>query len=78
MEPDTATLIREALALDVDQRALVANTLLASIHDSGNADGVDDTWRIEVAKRLDEMRSGTVELIDADEHFARLRASLGT
>ena len=77
MASDTATLIRDALALDVDQRAVVANALLGSIHGDGDgASEVDDAWRVEVSKRLDEMRSGAVELMDAEEFFAQVRASL--
>ncbi len=71
MTPNAATLIRDGLALDVDERAVVANALLESIEDASD---VDDAWRVEVSKRLQEMRSGAVEMIDADELFAELRA----
>ncbi len=76
MTPDAATLIRDGLALDLDERAVVANALLESINDADDASEVDDAWRVEVSKRLQEMRSGTVEMIDADELFAELRASV--
>ncbi|MCI1749566.1 MAG: addiction module protein [Acidipropionibacterium sp.] len=77
MGPDTATVIQDALALDVDQRAVVANALPNSIHDPDDEPSeIDDAWRVEVDRRLDEMRSGAVKMIDADEHFARLRTSL--
>lgn len=71
MTPDAAALIRDGLALDVDERAVVANALLESIEDTSD---VDDAWRVEVSKRLQEMRSGAVEMIDADELFVELRA----
>ncbi|MCI9888612.1 addiction module protein [Micrococcales bacterium 31B] len=73
MAPDTANLIRDALALDADQRAVVANALLESLHAGGE---VDAAWRVEATRRLAEVRAGAVELTDADEHYARLRASL--
>ena len=76
MARDTANLIRDALALDADQRAVVANALLDSLHDAGDKDDVDEAWRVEAARRLAEVRAGTTELMDADEHYARLRASL--
>ncbi|MFT4295964.1 MAG: addiction module protein [Micropruina sp.] len=76
MAPDTATLIRDALALDADQRAVVVNALLESLHEAGDAGDVDAAWRAEAARRLAEARAGAVELVDADEHYARLRASL--
>ncbi|MFT3944828.1 MAG: addiction module protein [Ancrocorticia sp.] len=76
MAPDAETLIRDAFTINVDQRAVITNAMLDSIHDATEkANKVDDAWHVEVSKRLDEMRSGAVALIDADEHFARLRAS---
>ena len=36
----------------------------------------DEAWRAEAARRLADVRSGTVEPVDADEHFAQLRKSL--
>lgn len=75
MAPDTATLIRDALALDADQRAVVANALLESFHGTGDTDEVDAAWHAEATRRLAEVRAGAVELVDADEHYARLRAS---
>ena len=76
MTPDTATLIRDGLALDADQRAVVAHALLESLHDAGDTGEVDATWRVEATRRLAEVRAGAVELVDADEHYARLRASI--
>lgn len=76
MAPDTATLIRDALALDADQRAVVANALLESLHDAEDTGEVDAAWRAEATRRLAEVRAGAVELVDADEHYARLRSSL--
>ncbi|WP_256837796.1 addiction module protein [Ornithinimicrobium faecis] len=37
---------------------------------------VEAAWRAEATRRLAEVRSGAVELVDADEHYARLRAAL--
>lgn len=76
MTPDTATLIRDGLALEADQRAVVANALLESLHDAGDASEVNAAWRAEATRRLAEVREGAVELVDADEHYERLRASL--
>jgi hypothetical protein len=76
MTPDTRALLRDALALDADQRAVVAHSLLASLHPSIAADDTDDTWRSEVERRFRDVREGAAELVDADDHYARLRASL--
>lgn len=76
MAPDTASLIRDALALDADQRAVVVNALIESLHDAGGTGEVHAAWRAEATRRLAEVRAGAVEPVDADEHYARLRASL--
>ncbi len=76
MTPDTATLIRDGLTLDADQRAVVANALLESLHDAGDTSEVDAPWRAETTRRLAEVRAGAVEPVDADEHYDSLRASL--
>lgn len=76
MAPDTANVIRDALALDADQRAVVAQALIESLDDAADTGEVDAAWRAETVRRLAEVRAGAVELVDADEHYARLRASL--
>jgi hypothetical protein len=76
MAPDTATLIRDALALDADQRAVVANALLESLQEAEDTSEVGAAWRAVATRRLAEVRSGAVEPVDADDHYARLRASL--
>ncbi|WP_068399749.1 addiction module protein [Kribbia dieselivorans] len=76
MSPDAATLIRDALALDVDQRAVVVNALLESLHHAGGTGEVDTAWRAEVTRRLAEVRAGAVTSVDADERYASLRAPL--
>ncbi len=78
MAPDTQALIRDALALDADQRAVVAHALLESLHDAADKGEVEAAWRAEATRRLAEVRTGAVDLVDADEHYARLRASLTT
>ena len=60
MAPDVAALIRDGLALDADQRAVVAHTLLDSLHDADEQGEVDAAWRAEAVRRLDDVRSGTV------------------
>ena len=78
MAPDVAALIVAGLALDLDERAVLANTLLNSMHrDSAGVPGtVDAAWSEEVSNRVEDILDGSVQLIDADEHYARLRATL--
>ena len=75
MTTTTEALLRDALTLDADQRAVVANALFESLDDDAGT-ASDIAWQHEASRRLDEIRRGAVELQDADEHYARLRASL--
>jgi hypothetical protein len=62
----------EALALPSEARALLADRLVESL------DPVEDgllqkLWAAEALKRRDEVRSGTVKTITADEALAQVR-----
>lgn len=78
MASDVAALIAAGLALDLDERAVLANSLLNSLHrDSDVGPGtVDAAWSEEISSRVDDILENRGQLIDADEHYARLRATL--
>lgn len=65
-------LLDEALALPEDQRAALVQKLNATLAPSG----VEEAWAAEVARRVDELRSGGAETIPADVAFARAREAL--
>lgn len=65
----------EALALPNDARAVLADRLVESL------DPVDDpailaTWMKEVARRIEEVRSGRVKTIPGDEALASVRKAV--
>jgi len=62
-----------ALALPSDARALLADRLVESLDPLTDED-VRDPWIAEALRRRDEVRSGEVKTIPADEVIARLRA----
>ena len=62
-----------ALALPSDARALLADRLVESLDPLTDED-VRDQWIAEALRRRDEVRSGEVKTIPADEVIARLRA----
>jgi len=66
-----AEVLREALSLATEDRAVLAAELLESL--DGDPDPcVEGTWSAEIRRRVDEIRAGTAELVDADDVFARL------
>jgi len=63
-----------ALTLPVDQRAQVANALLASLDDPADSAEVHEARTAEIKSRVDDIASGRVQTIPHDEVKARLAA----
>lgn len=67
------------LALDERDRAAVIHSGLRSLRDKdadADQEEIDAAWRAELRRRIDEIESGKVELLDLDESHAQLRAEL--
>jgi putative addiction module component (TIGR02574 family) len=56
MSPETSDLLKRALALSVEERAALANTLLDSLEAAD--DSVQEAWDEEVARRIDDLKAG--------------------
>ena len=63
----TKKIIEEALSLPVEERALIADSLLRSLN-MPNA-GIDAKWREVAKRRLQELRSGKVKTVPGDMVF---------
>lgn len=63
-----------ALTLPVDQRAQVANALLASLDDTADSAAVHEAWTAEIKSRVDDITSGRVQTLSRDEVRAQLAA----
>lgn len=74
MTQKLAEYIAEGRSLSVDERELAA-VALQQISDDEQAE-VDAAWRSELRRRIDDIESGKVELLDADEVHAQIRAKL--
>lgn len=74
--PDLVTeLSQRAHELAPEERARLAEELLASLEE-GLASEVDIAWDEELRKRIADVENGTIELMPADEVFARVRRAL--
>ena len=74
--PDlVAELSERAKFLSPEDRARLAEELLASLEESPSAE-VDAAWDVEIHRRITEVEAGTAELIPAEEVFAHVRQSL--
>ena len=72
---NTHELITEALSLPVEERALIADSILRSLNAPDTES--DKKWIAEAKRRLDEMRAGKVKPIPGGEVFARIRERYG-
>lgn len=59
----------EALELPRPERARLAEALLSSLDEDAE---VERAWREEIARRLEELRNGSVSTLPADEVFRQL------
>jgi putative addiction module component (TIGR02574 family) len=55
MSPEVSDLLRRALALPVDERAALANTLLDSLETTDQP--VQEAWDQEVARRMEDLKA---------------------
>jgi len=67
-------LLDQAKALPEDQRAALVQELNATLAPPG----VEAAWAEEVARRVEDLRSGAVETIPSDVVLARAREALRT
>ena len=63
----------EALKLTPEERAHLADRLLASLSEDAE---VEDDWAVEVERRVADIESGRARLVPAAEAIARARAAL--
>ena len=72
---NTKELINEAVALSVEERALLVDSLLRTF-DQPEPD-IDKKWANVANKRLIEMRSGKVQPVPGEDVFERVRNRFG-
>lgn len=70
--PSRGKIAEVALSLPSDARALLADRLVESLDPLSDED-VRDSWVAEAQRRLNEIRSGKVKTVPAEEVLARVR-----
>lgn len=73
MSSQLAVVEAEALKLSAEERARLADRLLASLSDDSE---VEEAWATEIERRIAEIESGRVQLVPASGAIARARAAL--
>ena len=72
---DKQTLIDEAISLPVEDRVLVVDSILRSLNPTDAK--IDREWAKVAQQRLEDLRSGNVSAVPAEEVFERIRERLG-
>ena len=69
------TILGTALSLPPDERAWLAEELIASLDEGQDAE-IQAAWAAEIEKRIAEVESGETETVSWEEASARIRAKL--
>ena len=72
---DKQTLIDEAISLPVEDRVMVVDCILRSLNPTDAK--IDREWARVAEQRLEDLRTGKVVAVPAEEVFARIRERLG-
>ncbi len=67
---NTKDIITEALSLPLEQRAMIADSLLKSLNPPEPA--IDKKWAVVAKKRLSELRTGQVNALSGEEVFRKI------
>ncbi|MCL2424090.1 MAG: addiction module protein [Micrococcales bacterium] len=67
MAPELAALIEAGRCLAPEERYELANQMLASVEPTVDPAGADEAWRAELRRRIDDIDSGRVQLVDHAE-----------
>lgn len=75
MSPDAWKILEEARQLPPDERDWLAECLLIK-DESFSATEVESAWKGEIKRRLDEIDSGTIQMIPGEEVMAEMLSRL--
>ena len=73
---DRTQLLDQLMALPDDEREDIALRLLESLGDGSTKEERSTAWREEIARRLDELKTGSVSTIDWQDSLAGARKML--
>jgi putative addiction module component (TIGR02574 family) len=76
MTPQVSEVLEKALALSTQDCGLLIDRLIESLDEGPAEEGVEEAWAEEIKRRVDDIRSGEVEMIPGEELRRRLAARL--
>ena len=76
MTREASEVLARAMQLSVKERGLVIDRLVESIDEGPAEPGTEEAWDHEIKRRVDEIRSGKVKMIPAEEVERELAARM--
>lgn len=70
--PQVSELLEKALALSTQDRGVLIGQLIESLDEGPADEGVEEAWADEIKRRVDDIRSGKVEMIPGEEVLLNL------
>ena len=67
MTPQVSEVLEKALTLSTQERGLIIDRLIESLDEGPAEEGVEAAWADEIKRRVDDIRSGRVELIPGEQ-----------
>jgi putative addiction module component (TIGR02574 family) len=72
MTPQLSDLLEKALTLSPQDRGLLINRLIESLDEAPAEEGVEQAWDGEIKRRVDDIRSGKVTMLDGEQVLQEL------
>lgn len=76
MTPQASELLQKALTLSSQERGQLIDRLIESLDDVLPEEGAEQAWAAEIRSRVDDIRSGNVEMISGEDVQRRLTRRL--
>jgi len=76
MTPQASEVLEKALALSPEERGMLIDHLIESLDEGPAEEGAEEAWSDEIKRRVDEIRSGKVEMIPGEQVRRLLAARL--
>jgi putative addiction module component (TIGR02574 family) len=67
MTPQVSEVLEQALTLSTQERGMIIDRLIESLDEGPAEEGVEEAWAEEIKRRVDEIRSGKVQMIPGEQ-----------
>ena len=72
LTPQVSEVLEKALTLSTQERGLIIDRLIESLDEGPAEGGVEAAWADEIKSRVDDIRSGRVEMIPGEQVLREL------